>query len=83
MTAPLKKMYSGDFYFGGAPVAYMRLFDAVHPDPNNNQYFEATWTTNFASLQVPLLPGDDLPSKLALKNGTIQMDSIWFIRIKP
>jgi hypothetical protein len=28
LTAPLKEMYSGDYYFNGAPETFMQLFNA-------------------------------------------------------
>jgi len=45
LTAPLKNMYSGDYYFsGGAPVTYMRLFDTVNPDSASSYTYTGTWT---------------------------------------
>ncbi|MDR3704897.1 MAG: DUF1573 domain-containing protein [Paludibacteraceae bacterium] len=59
LTAPLKNMYSGDYYFSaGAPVTYMRLFDAINPDSlSNGHLYTGTWTRTFANLKVALTPG--------------------------
>jgi hypothetical protein len=60
LTAPLKNMYSGDYYFnGGTPVSYMRLFDAINPDSLTTGGVKniGTWTSSFANLTVPLNKG--------------------------
>ncbi len=54
LKAPLKNMYSGDFFFSGAPVAYMRLFDAINPDIITSAKAEGTFTSCFANLGVSL-----------------------------
>ncbi|MDR3705972.1 MAG: Ig-like domain-containing protein [Paludibacteraceae bacterium] len=70
LTAPLKNMYSGDYYFnGGTPVSYMRLFDAINPDSLTTGGIKniGTWTSSFASLAVPLNKG---------KSFTFNIDTI-------
>ncbi len=57
LTAPLKEMYSGDYYFTGAPRAYMRLFDDVNPDIEGDTVAVGTWTQTFANNTVNLEPG--------------------------
>lgn len=59
LTTPLKEMYSGDYYFEGAPVSFMRLFDAINPDSTNLTAYKYTgrWTRNFANLNTRLAPG--------------------------
>ena len=58
ITAPLKEMYSGDYYYMGRPMTYMRLFDAFNPDDNGTgEKAVGTWTNPFATLTTPLEPG--------------------------
>lgn len=56
LTAPLKSMFSGDYYFSGAPKTEMKLFDAVNPDLGGAPIV-GNWTNSFANLAVPLTPG--------------------------
>lgn len=51
MTAPLKSMYSGDFYMQGNPLTYMRLFKPGTPKTS-------TWTATFSDLLQELTPGE-------------------------
>jgi hypothetical protein len=67
LTAPLKNMYSGDYYFNaGAPVTYMRLFDAVNPDSAGitTHTYTGTWTKTFATLKESLTPGEGFAYKI-------------------
>ncbi len=57
LTAPLKNMYSGDYYFTGNPRSYMKLFDDVNPDKEGDPVAVGTWTQSFANNAVPLDPG--------------------------
>lgn len=58
LTAPLKNMFSGDYFFsGGNPRTYMRLFDTVNPDIMGDTAAVGTWTSPFANLEVSLTPG--------------------------
>lgn len=57
LTAPLKSMFSGDYYFTGAPITAMKLFDDVNPDKEGDTTAVGTWTQSFANLTVPLTPG--------------------------
>lgn len=59
LTTPLKEMYSGDYYFQGAPVSTMKIFDAINPDSATISTFKYTgrWTKNFANLNTALTPG--------------------------
>ncbi len=56
IKSPLKNMYSGDYYFSGSPVTYMRLFDDVNPDLRSTTTVksEGTWTSSFVDLSVSL-----------------------------
>ncbi len=54
LAAPLKGMYSGDYYFQGDPRAYMRLFNDVNPDIEGDTVAVGEWTETFANLHVPL-----------------------------
>lgn len=56
LTTPLKSMFSGDYYFSGAPKTEMKLFDAVDPDLGGAPVV-GNWTYSFANLAVPLTPG--------------------------
>ena len=68
LTAPLKEMYSGDYYFNGAPETFMQLFNAPSPDAiGPNVTYEGTFTRAFASLQVPLSLGQGFAYKLSEK----------------
>lgn len=55
VTTPLKELSSGDYYFDGSPITYMRLFDDINPDAGDMAV--GTWTRTFASLSVPLSTG--------------------------
>lgn len=58
LTAPLKEMYSGDYFFNGAPITYMRLFDGYNPDSLvAGHLYSGTWTKTFKNQQVALTPG--------------------------
>ncbi len=57
LTAPLKSMFSGDYYFEGNPRTYMRLFDDVNPDIEGDTIAVGTWTQPFANNEVPLSSG--------------------------
>lgn len=57
ITAPLKSMFSGDYYFNGAPRTQMKLFDDVNPDYLGTAAAVGTWTNSFANLTVGLTPG--------------------------
>ncbi|MBN2787359.1 MAG: T9SS type A sorting domain-containing protein, partial [Paludibacteraceae bacterium] len=92
LTAPLKEMYSGDYYFNGAPETFMQLFNTPSPDAiGPNVTYEGTFTRAFASLQVPLSLGQGFAYKLSEKtwnypfgNSNISSDlDITFPRINP
>lgn len=57
LTAPLKNMYSGDYYYQGMPKTQMKLFDEVNPDRIAEGKVVGNWTYSFADLAVPLAPG--------------------------
>jgi hypothetical protein len=57
LTAPLKNMFSGDYYFTANPRSYMRLFDAINPDHMGDTTAVGTWTSTFENLAVSLKPG--------------------------
>ncbi len=57
LTAPLKTMFSGDYYYTGVPMTYMRLFDDVNPDIAGDTVAVGTWTQTFANNMVPMEPG--------------------------
>lgn len=57
LTSPLKEMHSGDFFFGGAPVVEMKLFDAFDPDGKVATKYTGQWTRSFSSLTAPLESG--------------------------
>lgn len=83
LTAPLKNMYSGDYYFEGQPKTQMKLFDDVNPDRIAEGVVVGNWTHSFANLAVPLTPGmgfafmvDTL--SFDYPNGTITSHSDYF-----
>lgn len=61
LTAPFKNTYSGDYYFNGAPVSYMRLFDEV--EPVTGAAADGTWTKTFVDNAVVLAPGQGFAYK--------------------
>lgn len=61
LTAPFKNTYSGDYYFNGAPVSYMRLFDEV--EPVTGAAADGTWTKTFVDNKVVLEPGQGFAYK--------------------
>lgn len=66
LTAPLKEMYSGDYYFEGAPVTQMKLFGANYSASagTNIQTITGNWTNSFASLTEKLNPGEGFAYKM-------------------
>ncbi len=68
LTAPLKEMYSGDYYFNGAPEAYMKLFNTTSPDAFGPDItYEGKFTRAFRSLDVDLTPGSGFAFKVSEK----------------
>lgn len=61
LTAPFKNTYSGDYYFNGAPVSYMRLFDEV--EPVTGAAADGSWTKTFVDNAVVLAPGQGFAYK--------------------
>lgn len=58
ITAPLKEMYSGDYFYNGSPESLMKLFNTPSPDAiGPNITYTGTFTRSFVSLGVPLVPG--------------------------
>ncbi len=61
LTTPLKEMYSGDYYFNGAPIAEMKLFGTSNASVGT---FSSTYTVtgdftkSFGSLTEDLEPGE-------------------------
>lgn len=53
MTAPLKDMYSGDFYFNGAPETKMHWYNGYE----RNGFLYGAWGKAFTSLSEPLEAG--------------------------
>lgn len=60
LTSPLKEMYSGDYYFEGAPVSDMKLFgyNTTASAGTNVATTTSNWTNSFASLTEKLTPGE-------------------------
>lgn len=58
LTAPLKSMFSGDYYAAGNPLTQMKLFDAVNPDRQGDTATVGSWTNSFANLSTALNPGE-------------------------
>lgn len=55
LSAPLKTMYSGDYYAISEPKMFMKLFNNYSPDATgSNVFYDGTFTKSFANLQVPL-----------------------------
>lgn len=57
LTAPLKSIFSGDYYLNASPKTLMRLFNDVNPDEEGTTTAVGEWTSSFSNLTVPLLPG--------------------------
>ncbi len=61
LTSPLKESYSGDYYFTGSPIAYMKLFGTTSANSNtftSSTQVSADWTQSFANLTESLNPGE-------------------------
>ncbi len=61
LTTPLKEMYSGDYYFNGAPVTNMKLFGTSNASSgtfNSSYTMTGNFTQSFASLTEDLEPGE-------------------------
>ena len=68
LTAPLKDMYSGDYFFNGAPETYMRLFDTTSPDAFGPDItYTGTFTRSFATLEEALTPGEAFAFRVSQK----------------
>jgi len=67
LASPLKEMCSGDYYFSGAPVTYMRLFGTSTASSgtfSSTYYVSGDWTKTFASLTEKLSPGKGFAFKI-------------------
>lgn len=61
LTTPLKEMYSGDYYFNGAPIVNMKLFgttSASYGTFKSSYAVSGDFTQSFASLTEELAPGE-------------------------
>lgn len=69
LTSPLKEMYSGDYYFDGAPITSMKLFAANTTASAGTNIVSTTgeWTNSFASLTERLTPGEGFAFKIESK----------------
>lgn len=69
LTAPLKEMYSGDYYHEGAPVSSIKLFGANTSASVGTNIVSTTgsWSNSFASLAEKLSPGEGFAYKVETK----------------
>ncbi len=73
LTTPLKEMYSGDYYFTGAPQAFMKLFgteEASEKTFASSYQLVGDWTESFASMTEELTSGEGF----AFRIDTIEWD---------
>jgi hypothetical protein len=55
LTAPLKNMYTGDWYYDGKPITYTKKYNC--PNPQTHVAATTGWTTAFNTLSEPVQPG--------------------------
>lgn len=72
LTNPLKEMVSGDYYFGGVPLTYMRKFDALQTE--NGFTYTQKWTKEYTGLNVPLAAGEGFAYQVTARNRTLRYD---------
>lgn len=56
LTAPLDKMVTGDFAFGGFPATFLKKFDAARPDDGN--FIKGNWSDFYSHMNEELKPGE-------------------------
>lgn len=69
LTNPLKEMVSGDYYFSGVPLTYMRKFDVLHSE--NGHRYTQEWTKEYTGLNVPLEAGEGFAYQVSNKSRTM------------
>ena len=72
LTNPLKEMVSGDYYFSGVPLTYMRKFDVLHSE--NGHRYTQEWTKEYTGLNVPLEAGEGFAYQVTARNRTLRYD---------
>ena len=72
LTNPLKEMVSGDYYFNGVPLTYMRKFDVLHSE--NGHRYTQKWTKEYTGLNVPLEAGEGFAYQVTARNRTLRYD---------
>lgn len=66
LTNPLKEMVSGDYYFNGVPLTYMKKFDATHSV--NGYTYTQKWTKDYTELTEPLASGQGFAYQVTSRN---------------
>ena len=71
LTNPLKEMVSGDYYYSGVPLTYMRKFDVLHSE--NGHRYTQEWTKEYTGLNVPLAAGEGFAYQVSNKSRTMSV----------
>ncbi len=66
LTNPLKEMVSGDYYFNGVPLTYMRKFDVTHSE--SGRAYTQKWTKEYNGLNEPLAAGKGFAYQVTSRN---------------
>lgn len=66
LTNPLKEMVSGDYYFNGVPLTYMRKFDVTHSE--SGVTYTQKWTKEYNGLNEPLAAGQGFAYQVTSRN---------------
>lgn len=66
LTNPLKEMVSGDYYFNGVPLTYMKKFDVTHSV--NGYTYTQKWTKDYTELTEPLASGQGFAYQVTSRN---------------
>lgn len=66
LTNPLKEMVSGDYYFNGVPLTYMKKYDATHSV--NGYTYTQKWTKDYTELTEPLASGQGFAYQVTSRN---------------
>ncbi|MCM8873158.1 MAG: Ig-like domain-containing protein [Paludibacteraceae bacterium] len=72
LTNPLKEMVSGDYYYSGVPLTYMRKFDVLHSE--NGHRYTQEWTKEYTGLNVPLEAGEGFAYQVSNKSRTMSVN---------
>lgn len=80
ICAPLKDMYSGDYYFNGYPLTYMKKFNShITSVTGKSILYEGTWSASFGALDEPMDLGTGVLFMISENNAnwSVEHDSVF------